>query len=151
MKAAAALLMLAVSGAAHAQLTGVVVGVPDGDTLAVKVEQKVLNIDLRSIDAPEVGQPYGAEARDSLAVLCDAKTISLDELGIDRGRRIFGEVECGGVDAGQEQVKRGLAWTRAAAATTLRDLEEQARAERKGLWSEAAPVPPWQWSAIFTQ
>jgi endonuclease YncB( thermonuclease family) len=117
----------------------------------VKVEQKVLNIDLRSIDAPEVGQPYGAEARDSLAVLCDAKTISLDELGIDRGRRIFGEVECGGVDAGQEQVKRGLAWTRAAAATTLRDLEEQARAERKGLWSEAAPVPPWQWSAIFTQ
>jgi endonuclease YncB( thermonuclease family) len=147
-----AVMALATSGAAHAQLVGVVVGVPDGDTLSVKVHEQVVNVDLKNVDAPEVGQPFGARARDSLAELCDAKTIALDELGIDRERRIFGEAECGGVDAAREQVKRGLAWAvPGTAKTPLRNLEREAKAANRGLWSEPAPVPPWQWSAIFTQ
>ena len=148
----AAMLALAVSGAANAQLVGEVVGVPDGDTLLVRVEQHVLKVDLRHVDAPEVGQPYGADARDSLAALCDARSVALDELGIDRERRIFGEAQCGGVDAGEEQVKRGMAWASPpGAASPLRELQAKARAEHRGLWGDAAPVPPWEWSAIFTR
>jgi endonuclease YncB( thermonuclease family) len=151
-KCASALVALALSGVANAQLVGVVVGVPDGDTVAVAVESQVLSIDLRSVDAPEVGQPYGGDARASLAELCDSKTIVLDDLGVDRGRRIIGDVHCGGVDAGEEQVRRGLAWAKSRPAEpALRDLQAKARAEHKGLWSDAAPVPPWEWSAIFTQ
>ena len=151
-KLASALVAVVFSGVANAQLVGVVVGVPDGDTLAVEVDRQVLSVDLRSVDAPEVGQPYGADARDSLAALCDSKTIVLDELGVDRSRRIIGDVECAGVDAGEEQVRRGMAWAKPRAAEAgLRDLQAKARAEHKGLWSEAAPVPPWEWSAIFTQ
>jgi endonuclease YncB( thermonuclease family) len=149
----AAALALALSGAAHAQITGVVVGVPDGDTLAIRIDRQVLNLDLRRIDAPEIGQPYGAEARDSLVALCADRTVKLDELGIDTGRRVIGEVECDGVDAGEEQVKRGLAWTakRKRRDVELDELQAQARAEHRGLWEQAAPVPPWGWSAIFTQ
>ena len=153
MRAAAALLALALSGAANAQLVGVVVGVPDGDTLAVRIDRQVLNIDLKNVDAPEVGQPYGANARDSLAELCDAKTIALDELGIDRERHIFGEVHRGGIDAGEEQVRRGMAWARPPVAQSpLREMQAKARAAQVGLWGgDVAPVPPWEWSAIFTQ
>ena len=152
MKKLLAASMLALSTAAHAELVGVVVGVPDGDTLAVKIDERVLTVNVGNIDAPEVGQPFGAEARDSLAGLCEAKTVELDELGVDRARHVFGDVECAGVDAGREQVKRGLAWAAPGASDSgLRELQAQARAEHKGLWSDAAPVPPWQWSAIFTQ
>ena len=162
----AAALALALAGAANAQIVGEVIGVPDGDTLLVRIDRHVLNVDLRSIDAPEVGQPYGADARDSLAALCDAQTIALDELGIDRGRRVFGEVHCGGLDAGEEQVRRGMAWAKPRAADArlreqqakdraanplLRDLQAKARADQRGLWSEPAPIPPWEWSAIFTR
>ena len=147
-----ALIALALSDAANAQLVGVVIGVPDGDTVAVEIDSRVLSVNLRSVDAPEVGQPYGARARDSLAELCDAKTIVLDDLGVDRGRRIVGDVHCGGVDAGEEQVRRGMAWAKPRPAEpALRELQAKARAEHKGLWSDAAPVPPWEWSAIFTQ
>ena len=152
MRALAAVLALALSGAAHAQLVGVVVGVPDGDTVAVAIESQVLSVDLRSVDAPEVGQPYGGDARDSLAELCDSKTIVLDDPGVDRARRIVGDVQCDGVDAGEEQVRRGMAWAKPRPAeASLRELQAKARAEHKGLWSDAAPVPPWEWSAIFTQ
>lgn len=144
-----ALAALALSGAAHAQLTGVVVGVPDGDTLAVRIDRQVLTLDLRSVDAPEIGQPYGAEARDSLSALCADRTVKLDELGIDTGRRIIGEAECDGVDASEEQLRRGLAWAakRKRRDTELEELQAKARAEQRGLWSQAKPVPPWE----FTQ
>jgi micrococcal nuclease len=146
-------LALVFPGAASARLTGVVIGIPDGDTLAVRIDEKVLNIHLKQVDAPEVGQPYGTRARESLAELCDAKTVTLDELGIDAERRIIGEAECAGVDAAEEQVRRGMAWAldRRSPPSPLQALQAKARAEHRGLWSEAAPVPPWEWSAIFTQ
>lgn len=142
MKTLLAAFLLALASVAHAQITGVVVGVPDGDTLAVKIDERVLKINLRHIDAPAVGQPLGAEARDSLAELCDSKTIELDELGIDRNRHIFGAAECDGVDAATEQVRRGYASVRAdKTGASLRDVESQAKAEHKGLWSEPAAAP----------
>jgi endonuclease YncB( thermonuclease family) len=133
--------------AARAQIVGQVVGVSDGDTLVVKIDRQVLKIHVRSIDAPELGQPYGERAWQSLAQMCDARTVSLDDLGIGKDRRVFGGVECAGVDAAAEQVKRGLAWSTARdSASPLRELEAQAQNEHKGLWGDAAPVPPWQWS-----
>ena len=147
------MLALALSGAAHAQITGVVIGVPDGDTLSILIDRQVLNLDLRRIDAPEIGQPYGVQARDSLAALCADRTVTLDELGIDTGRRVVGEAECDGVDVGEEQVRRGLAWTakRKRRDAALEELQARARSEHRGLWSEDKPVPPWEWSAVFTR
>jgi endonuclease YncB( thermonuclease family) len=133
---------------ACAQLQGVVVGVADGDTLVVRIDERVLNVDLTHVDAPEIGQAYGGHAKASLVEVCDAKSVTLDDLGIARNRRVFGQVACDGVDAGAEQVKRGLAWVHernTTDAAPLFALQVQARAERRGLWSEAAPVPPWEW------
>lgn len=60
----AALLTLALFGTAHAeQLTGRVVGVKDGDTLALLVDGREVRVRLAEIDAPEKKQPFGMVRR----------------------------------------------------------------------------------------
>jgi len=69
-------------------------------------------------------------------------------LGKDRCDRILGRVICAGVDANAEQVRRGLAWVYVRYApkdSLLYELQAKAQAERRGLWADAHPVPPWEW------
>jgi endonuclease YncB( thermonuclease family) len=54
----------------------------------------------------------------------------------------------GGRSLNQELVGVGLAWwyrQYAPGDRTLASLEAQARSEKRGLWSEKEPVPPWEW------
>jgi len=46
----------------------------------------------------------------------------------------------------EELIKEGW-WYRKYAPrdTVLEGLEQKAREERKGLWADPAPVPPWDW------
>lgn len=48
-----------------------------------------------------------------------------------------------------ELVRAGFAWwfRRYSTDTTLRDLEAEARADKRGLWADPKPVPPWEWRA----
>jgi micrococcal nuclease len=114
------------------------------------VGQRVLNIRLAQIDAPEIGQPFGARARQSLEELCDAKPVTLDELGFGQDRRVFGEVECDGVDVREEQVRRGMAWVHDEQVEDSRlvALQVEARAQGRGLWSDSSPTPPWEWEPL---
>jgi micrococcal nuclease len=140
---------LALPGAACAELAGVVVGILDGNTLAVRVDQRVFKVRLAGIDAPVAGQPFGARAWQSLVEVCDSKAVTLDELEIARDRWAHAEVECAGIDASEEQVRRGMAWVLerdAPGRSALDALEREARAERRGLWSDAEPIPPWKWT-----
>lgn len=50
-------------------------------------------------------------------------------------------------DANAEQVRRGMAWvyTKYSRDPAFLPLELEARAERRGLWADPAPAPPWEW------
>lgn len=132
---------------AHAELDGVVLAIPTGDKLTVLVDERVLTVRLREIDAPEPGQPFSARAVQSLARLCLDKPVTVDEIGIDKPRGVFGHVECAEIDAGAEQVRRGMAWVYVEAPpdSSLRSLQAEAQAAGSGLWSRANPTPPWAW------
>ena len=134
---------------ASAELTGVVIGISGGDTVTVRVDERLLKLHLREIDAPVAGQPFDTEAMESLAEVCLNKEAIVGGLGIGKRRGVFGHVECGGVDAGAEQVRRGMAWVAVerAPAALLYPLQVEAQAAGKGLWSDATPVPPWEWQA----
>ncbi|MEO8593049.1 MAG: thermonuclease family protein [Candidatus Solibacter sp.] len=46
------------------------------------------------------------------------------------------------------EVRAGFAWwyqQYARRETVPRDLENEARAAKRGLWADPTPVPPWEW------
>lgn len=133
---------------AAAILIGLVVAIADGDTLTVLNDDKQqIRVRLAEIDAPERRQPFGTRSRQSLAEMCHEVRARVIVLDIDRYGRTIGRVQCDGVDANAEQVRRGMAWVydRYVTDRSLYALQDAARSERKGLWRDSDPIPPWQW------
>ena len=135
------------------EFVGKVVGVTDGDTLTVLTAQRQQHrVRLSGIDAPEKGQAFGQVSKQHLSDLAYDKTVSVVFHKRDRYRRILGQVLVNGADAGLDQIETGMAWhykryereqspeDRVAYARA----EETARAERRGLWRDPRPVPPWE-------
>ena len=71
--AAAAFPLLLAVIPAHADVEARVVSVHDGDTLTVLIERKQVKVRLTDIDAPELGQPFGRNSKQSLSDLCFGK------------------------------------------------------------------------------
>ena len=95
---------------AYADLTGQVIHITDGDNLTVVINDEWTRVRLAGIDAPEKSQPFGTRSRQSLSDLCFWKQVTVIPKGKDQYGRMFAKVRCGDVDAGEEQVKRGMAW-----------------------------------------
>ena len=145
-------LLLAVAGlpAAADTLTGRVVGLHDGDTLTLLVAgNQQVKVRLAGMDAPELKQPYGQQAKQALSALTFGQEVKVDGSGPDKYGRTLGTVWVGTVNVNAELVKQGAAWVYRAYPfpPELAGLEAQAQAARRGLW--ALPVdqrcPPWDW------
>lgn len=148
----AALLFAIPSGADTLQ--GRVVAVTDGDTIKVlDAAHTEWKIRLMGIDAPEKKQAFGNKSKANLSDLVFDKTVTVEYSKQDKYGRTVGKILVNGVDANLEQIKAGMAWhykkyakeQPIADRETYARAEEQARAARRGLWSEAEPVPPWDW------
>lgn len=127
-----------------------VVGVADGDTLTVLDGQQQIKVRMAEIDAPEKKQPFGARSKQSLSDMCFGKQAEIRAQARDRYGRTVARVTCAGVDANAEQVRRGLAWVyrQYARDKALYVLEDEARADRRGLWADSDPTPPWEWRRL---
>ena len=142
-----ALLVVALAGGVTA--AGLrVVRVSDGDTFTgLDAENRQVRIRLHGIDAPEAGQPFGTVSKKFLADLIVDKIVSIEE--DDRGRygRVVARVTFGGKLVNAEQVRSGLAWryVQYDKRNAFSALEDDARRQRRGLWSDACPVPHWEW------
>ena len=154
MKLPLAILALALSFPAWADITGNVVGVDDGDTIAVLDADKVQHkIRLTGIDAPEKKQPFGNRSKQNLSDMVFNKTVTVETAKRDRYGRELGKVLAGGKDVNLEQVRAGMAWhykayERTQSATDRQayaDAENEAKAAKRGLWADADPTPPWEW------
>lgn len=134
---------------AHAEsLTGRVVAISNGDTLTVLVARQEVTVQLADIDAPESKQPFGSRSKQALSDLCFQKEARLETRGKDRYGRTIAMVYCAGRNANAEQVWHGMAWVldrHARPDSPLYILQEQAKAARRGLWSEPRPTAPWEW------
>jgi endonuclease YncB( thermonuclease family) len=121
-----------------------VTSVEDGDSLVVKTvatgESMVVHI--AGVDAPELSQPGGAEAKAFLGQLLTGKRVTVRlKRTIDRVAR----VEIGASDVSRRLIQSGMAWhcPRFAKEDDLAAAEAEARAAKRGLWSRAQPTPPW--------
>ena len=126
---------------------GKVVGVLDGDTIKVLKEDKQVKIRLASIACPERGQPFGRAAQKFTADLIDRKIVKIMPTDTDRYGRTIAFVFVGGIGLNKELLKAGLAWhyKQYSRDPELAKLEFQARSQKKGLWAQPNPVPPWEY------
>jgi endonuclease YncB( thermonuclease family) len=143
---AAAALVIHVAALAG-EFEGMVVGIADGDTLRVLVDRHEVVIRLDQIDAPEKGQAFGQRSRESLADLAFEKTVRVIDHGRDRYGRTIGTIFVDDVNINDEQVRRGMAWVfvRYVREPRLFEIERVAREEKRGLWVDRDPIPPWEW------
>jgi endonuclease YncB( thermonuclease family) len=141
------LLLEAASALAGPSLSGRVSAVLDGDSIiVVDAGQREVQVRLAQIDAPEYGQADWQASKQSLSELLLGRAVTVERVDADRYGRVVGRVWKDGVDANLEQVRRGVAWVYRQYATdqTYFRAEEEARKERRGLWSQPHPVPPWR-------
>jgi micrococcal nuclease len=132
-------------------LTGYVTEITDGDTIVVlDADHRQHRIRLAGIDAPERHQAFGSRSTENIARLTFNKNVTVVWKKEDRGRPI-GKVTVNGVDVSLEQVKAGMAWwyrkyAKEQSPTDRRlyeQAEQQAQAQRLGLWADKDPIPPW--------
>lgn len=127
-----------------------VIEVKDGDTLTVLRNRSRMTVKLPGIDAPELDQPFGLDARRFAAKLVRGKVVTIQ---MSRpGNPIYGAVRFSrGRILALEMVKAGMAWATTTDKTSLFSAaQEAAKSARLGLWvnsEDEDPVPPWEWRA----
>ncbi len=151
--AIAASLALAVSFSAWADFTGKVVGVADGDSITVLRDREQVKVRLVDIDAPEKGQAFGNRSKQALEALVKGQEVLVVERGKDRYQRTLGRIYRGDLDVNAEQVRQGMAWVirQYAKDATLYPIEAEAKEQKRGLWRDPEPVPPWEWRKAQTK
>jgi endonuclease YncB( thermonuclease family) len=126
------------------------VGIADGDTISVMWQGKPQKIRLYGVDCPESRQEFGTRARQFTAGLVYRKTVRVTPFEQDRYGRTVAMVEVDGVSLNQALLAEGLAWVydrycQVPECSVWQEIQEEARQERRGLWVDPNPVPPWDW------
>lgn len=144
-----ALLILSICNAqAQTLLTGTVVGVKDGDTVEVLDDKnKTTILRLAEVDCPEKKQPYGKAAKQFTSNAVYRKTIHYIVTNKDRYGRSVAKVFYKNKYLSAEIIKNGMGWhyKKYSRSRQLAQLEQKARAQKKGLWADANPVYPSDW------
>jgi micrococcal nuclease len=125
-----------------------VVGIKDGDTFVVLINDEEKTIRLAHIDCPEKKQPFGKNAKKFASDLCFGKMITVVSDGkMDRYKRLIAEIYIDEICVNKELVKNGLAWhfKKYSKDSSYAELENKAKELRIGLWAEKDPIPPWNW------
>jgi micrococcal nuclease len=133
------------------EFTGKVVGITDGDTIVVLVDDTVkIKIRLVGIDCPEKTQDFGTKAKQATSDLCFGKNVRVVKTGEDRYGRTLAMVYVGNVCVNKELLRFGMAWhyKKYDQDPELAKLEDVAREKKVGLWVMANPVPPWEFRKV---
>jgi len=125
-----------------------VITVHEGDRLTIHHDGRSETIYLKDIDCPELKQAYGKQAKQAITAYVGGRDVVVRAL--KRSRNGVGTAEIllqDGRNVGHELLKEGLAWARPDGGQnqSLEEMEQLAKAERKGLWSDPNPVAPWKW------
>ena len=141
------ILITAQAAAATQQLrSGVVTRVVDGDTLWVQTStsRQPLKVRIQGIDAPEICQPGGVQARDALKRQVLGKSVTVASRAHDDYGRTVGTLRLEGQDMGRWMVAQGHAWVYSYRYKKVPYADELAQAQtaRRGVFSDVAFEEP---------
>lgn len=128
-----------------ADVQGVVTQVVDGDSLWFTPEGRApMEVRLARMDAPELCQAHGVEAKTALAELALNKPAKLHSLARDMYGRVVAQVVVDGVDLATRMVEEGQAWSARQRNDRgpLMKQERMARALSRGLHGQPGAVLP---------
>jgi len=134
----------AAAGSRQAQ-SGVVTRVVDGDTVWVKTSgNPALKVRIQGIDAPEICQPDGVQARDALKRRVLWQSVTVTSGAHDDYGRTVGKLHLQGQDMGRWLVAQGHAWVYSYRPTKGPYAEElrQAQSARRGIFMNIAAEEP---------
>jgi micrococcal nuclease len=137
---------LTLAGLSQEVMHGKVIEVLDGNTVLVltESEEKPYKILLYEIDSPELNQAYGPESKSYLSKLLFSKKVTVTIHAKDRYGNLLGIILNGKKDARIDLLEAGYAWTSEKNPNpTLEKYRHMAQENRKGLWQETNPTPPW--------
>lgn len=154
-----------------AEIIGEAVKIIDGDTFILKeetvtiiptgnenvkfVQQGKFKIRLADIDAPELKQQFGEQAKTHLQMLISSARIKVIFHQIDMYGRIVGTIyltdKIIGIDVSDNEsinermVRDGYAWwfSDYSKKYWFSKLETEAKISKRGIWSEENNIPPW--------
>ncbi len=124
-----------------------VIHVWDGDSIVISTESGSHQIRVFGIDAPEKGQPFGREAKHYLEQLLTNQSVTIEPLEQDRYQRTIANVTLQQKSVAKLLVEQGYAWVfrRYNSDKSLINREKRARQQKRGLWQNSNPTPPWRW------
>lgn len=153
-----AVLLLITPFSSSADFTGQVIKVEDGDTLVVTYEYKKIIVKLAGIDAPEINQAYGKEAKFLVEKIALNQLVEVNtkdkitpltektsgDVCTQNKRRLY---------IIRELIRSGLAWCNTQdrkypASSLMRSMEAVARKNKIGLWSDPDAIPPWEFRVV---
>ena len=152
-------LLLVASASASASsmgLHGRVIEVQSGDLLTVQVGvNRQAKVRIKGIDAPEQEQPWSDSAAHHLRELALGRDVTVEYTGVAQDGLIIGYVFLNDVDLGMQMVRDGVAWSAKDGGVGVGldkramydECEQLARKERRGIWQDEQPTPPWEWRA----
>ena len=133
---------------------GKAVHIADGDTFDLLTDDTVkIRIRMQGIDAPEKAQAFGQVAKDNLGRLLKDSRIKIVVANKDRyGRAVCEVYALRGASQhwiNRQMIADGLAWhyTQYSKSPELAAAEQQARAQKRGLWADPQAVAPWEYRA----
>lgn len=142
-------LLFGATSALGLSLAGRVLRVTSGDQLTIMDTGNVLHtVRLAGIQAPQVGRPFGADARTHLRTLLLGRFTLVDYELRDSAKRILGKVTYGGADVNLRQIQAGLARFRADHGLNDRERRRYLQAEKKareagqGMWRDSISRMP---------
>lgn len=123
-----------------------VVQVADGDTIVVlSKDNEQIKVRLFGIDAPEKSQDFGKKAQKYLASLVSGKYIDIHVKDKDQYGRTVAVIKHANQDLNALVVASGYAWAYRTYSNDYVRFEDEARANKSGLWQQSKPVAPWEW------
>ena len=131
--------------AADTTIVGKVVGVHDGDTLTLRTEDETLKVRLSDIDTPELGQPFGNNAKQALSAVAFGKTATIKSCGKDRYGRTLGYIYSKTPSHQHDNGAYGDGVVVSASRQDGRTRERCAKANKISLWADKNAIAPWDW------
>ncbi|MGH9161782.1 MAG: thermonuclease family protein [Vicinamibacteraceae bacterium] len=123
-----------------------VIAIVDGDTLVVNDARGRLSLHLDGIDAPEIDQALGREAKALLGQLAARQVATVRvKSRAPAGGESIARLQVKGTDLSLALLEAGLAWycRRHTGNPDMQRAETAAKLEKKGLWRASRPMPPW--------